>query len=73
MIDCVRTTQRNVKSGPPGRWACGGPPPGCSKPRFRKVIGYLDLAKLVIAIEQHALLIAENNRDRQETREPVTV
>jgi Transposase, Mutator family len=32
MIDTVRTTQRNVKPGPPGRWACAGRPPGCSKP-----------------------------------------
>ena len=33
-------------TGPPARWDCAGPPPGCSKPRrqFRKIIGYSDLA-----------------------------
>ena len=41
--------------------------------QFRRIIGYRDLAKLVIAIERHALLVAENNHDRQETRQPVTV
>ena len=41
--------------------------------QFRRIIGYRDLAKLVIAIERHALLVAEKNRDRHETREPVTV
>ena len=41
--------------------------------QFRRIIGYKDLAKLVIAIERHALLVAKNNHDRQETHEPVTV
>ena len=41
--------------------------------QFRRIIGYRDLAKLVIAIERHALLAAQKNRDRQETRETVTV
>ena len=41
--------------------------------QFRRIIGYRDLAKLVIAIERHTLLVAENNRDRQQAREPVTV
>ncbi len=39
----------------------------------RNPIGYRDLAKLVIAIERNVLLVAEKNRDRQETRDPVTV
>ena len=33
MIDTVRTTSAMSSTGPPGRWACGGPRPGCSKPR----------------------------------------
>jgi putative transposase len=33
MIDCVRTTQRNVKHWSSGEMGCGGPPPGCSKPK----------------------------------------
>jgi hypothetical protein len=41
--------------------------------QFRRIIGYRHLAKLVIAIERHALLAANDNRDRQETRELVTV
>ena len=41
--------------------------------QFRRIIGYRDLAKLVIAIERHASLAAETNRDRQETRPAVTV
>ena len=55
--------------------ASAGPPPGCSSPSSSsaRIIGYRDLAKLVIAIERHALLVAEKNRDRQETRQPVTV
>lgn len=32
-----------------------------------------DLAKLVIAIERHALVAASKNPDRHEVREPVTV
>jgi hypothetical protein len=41
--------------------------------QFRRIIGYRDLAKLVIAIERHTLLVAEKNRDTHETREPATV
>ena len=41
--------------------------------QFRRIIGYRDLARLVIAIERHALLVAEKNPTRQQTREPVTV
>jgi putative transposase len=33
MIDCVRTTQRNVKHWSSGEMGCAGPLPGCSKPR----------------------------------------
>jgi len=41
--------------------------------QFRRIIGYRDLAKLVIAIERHAILAGHNNSDRQEIAEAVTV
>jgi len=75
MIEIVRYTQRNVKRWQDGdmrkRWTAAGML--AAEQQFRRIIGYRDLAKLVIAIERHALLVAERNRDRQETREPVTV
>ena len=75
MIEIVRYTQRNVKRWQDGdmrkRWTAAGML--VAEQQFRRVIGYRDLAKLVIAIERHALLVAENNRDHHETREPVTV
>jgi hypothetical protein len=39
----------------------------------RRMIGYRDLATLVIAVERHAILAAPKNTDRQEIPEPVTV
>jgi putative transposase len=75
MIEIVRYTQRNVKRWQDGdmrkRWTAAGML--VAEQQFRRIIGYRDLAKLVIAIERHALLVAEKNRDRQESREPVTV
>ncbi|MGZ6638486.1 MAG: IS256 family transposase, partial [Solirubrobacteraceae bacterium] len=75
MIEIVRYTQRNVKRWHDGdmrkRWTAAGML--VAEQQFRRIIGYRDLATLVIAIERHALLVAEKNRDRQETREPVTV
>jgi putative transposase len=75
MIEIVRYTQRNVKRWHEGdmrkRWTAAGML--VAEQQFRRIIGYRDLAKLVIAIERHALLVAEKNRDRQETRQPVTV
>jgi len=75
MIEIVRHTQRNVKRWQPGdmrkRWTAAGML--VAEQQFRRIIGYRDLAKLVIAIERHALLAAEANRDHQETRQPVTV
>jgi putative transposase len=75
MIEIVRYTQRNVKRWHDGdmrkRWTAAGML--VAEQQFRRIIGYRDLAKLVIAIERHALLASENNRDRQETTEPVTV
>ena len=42
--------------------------------QFRRIIGYRDLATLVIAIERHAVTAADtNNTERQDTLEPVTV
>jgi transposase-like protein len=75
MIEIVRYTQRNVKRWQDGdmrkRWTAAGML--VAEQQFRKIIGYRDLAKLVIAIERHTLLTAEKNRDPQETRQPVTV
>jgi len=75
MIEIVRYTQRNVKRWHDGdmrkRWTAAGML--VAEQQFRKIIGYRDLAKLVIAIERHTMLVANNNRDHQETREPVTV
>jgi transposase-like protein len=75
MIEIVRYTQRNVKRWQHGdmrkRWTAAGML--VAEQQFRRIIGYRDLAKLVIAIERHALHVAETNRHRQETRQPVTV
>jgi putative transposase len=75
MIEIVRYTQRNVKRWRDGdmrkRWTAAGML--VAEQQFRRIIGYRDLAKLVIAIERHAVLVAEKNRHRQETRQPVTV
>jgi len=54
MIDCVRTTQRNVKrwsSGEMGlRWTATGTLE--AEKQFRKVVGYTQLPQLAIAIER---------------------
>jgi putative transposase len=75
MIEIVRHTQRNVKRWQDGdmrkRWTAAGML--VAEQQFRRIIGYRDLAKLVIAIERHALLAAPKNPDHQETAEPVTV
>jgi hypothetical protein len=41
--------------------------------QFRRIIGYRDLAKLVIAIERHALIAVPKDQPRQGIAEPVTV
>jgi putative transposase len=75
MIEIVRSTQRNVKRWQDGdmrkRWTAAGML--VAEQQFRRIIGYRDLAKLVIAVERHALLVAPTTLDRQENREPVTV
>jgi len=75
MIEIVRHTQRNVKRWRDGdmrkRWTAAGML--VAEQQFRRIIGYRDLAKLVIAIERHALLVAEKNHQRQQLAQPVTV
>ncbi len=75
MIEIVRYTQRNVKRWRDGdmrkRWTAAGML--VAEQQFRRIIGYRDLAKLVIAIERHALHAAPKSLDRQEVAEPVTV
>ena len=75
MIEIVRHTQRNVKRWRDGtmrkRWTAAGML--VAEQQFRRIIGYRDLAKLVVAVERHAPHSAPNNPDHRETREPVTV
>jgi len=75
MIEIVRHTQRNVKRWQDGdmrkRWTAAGML--VAEQQFRRIIGYRDLAKLVIAIERHTMPDANKNIDRQEQTEPVTV
>ena len=57
MIEIVRYTQRNVKRWQEGdmrkRWTAAGML--VAEQQFRRIIGYRELAKLVIAIERHAV------------------
>jgi hypothetical protein len=53
------------------RWTAAGML--VAEQQFRRIIGYRDLAKLVIAIERHAFLVAEKNNKRQAHAQPVTV
>jgi len=75
MIEIVRYTQRNVKRWQDGdmrkRWTAAGML--VAEQQFRRIIGYRELAKLVIAVERHALRTAAGNLDRHEIPEPVTV
>jgi putative transposase len=75
MIEIVRHTQRNVKRWRDGdmrkRWTAAGML--VAEQQFRKIIGYSDLATLVIAIERHALHTTQPGVDRQEVAEAVTV
>jgi putative transposase len=54
MIECVRRSARNVKRWQSGdmclRWTAAGMLE--AKRRFRRIIGYADLAKLVTAIDR---------------------
>ncbi len=75
MIEIVRHTQRNVKRWRDGdmrkRWTAAGML--VAEQQFRRIIGYRDLAALVIAIERHALHTAPETLDHQEVAELVTV
>src|SRR5918994_3398349 len=75
MLEIVRYTQRNVKCWQDGdmrkRWTAAGML--VAEQQFRRIIGYRDLAKLVIAVERHALRNASKNPDRREIAAPVTV
>jgi putative transposase len=75
MIEIVRYTQRNVKRWRDGdmrtRWTAAGML--VAEQQFRRIIGYRDLAKLVIAIERHTLVVAQKNSRRQEIEQSVTV
>jgi putative transposase len=75
MIDTVRTTQRNVtnwSSGEMGlRWTSAGMLE--AEKQFRKVIGYLDLPRLAVAIERRLHLPQPNTVPTQETAIAVTV
>ena len=78
MIEIVRYTQRNVKRWQDGdmrkRWTAAGML--VAEQQFRRIIGYRDLAKLVIAIERHAdrvKLAATSSPTHTDTIEAVTV
>jgi hypothetical protein len=75
MIEIVRYTQRNVKRWRDGdmrrRWTAAGML--AAEQQFRQIIGYRDLAKLIIANERHTNLAARPNPDRVKIAEPVTV
>ena len=66
MIEIVRRTQRNVKRWQDGdmrkRWTAAGML--VAEQQFRRIVGYSDLAKLVIAIEQHRLALNSNPTPR---------
>src|SRR3954466_7281227 len=66
MIEIVRYTQRNVKRWQGGdmrkRWTAAGML--VAEQQFRRIIGYRDLATLVIAVERHAMTV---NRSAQLT------
>jgi putative transposase len=75
MIDCVRTTQRNVKhwsSGEMGlRWTAAGMLE--AEKQFRKVIGYLQLPQLATAIERRLHLPQPNQSTTEEPPIAVTM
>lgn len=73
MIEIVRSTQRRVTRWHDGdmrkRWTAAGML--LAEEQFRRIIGYRDLAKLIVAIERHALIAAI--QDRQDAPEAVSV
>jgi putative transposase len=78
MIEIVGYTQRNVKRWQGGdmrkRWTAAGML--VAEQQFRRIIGYRDLAKLVIAIERHTdrvKLATTTTVTHTQTSEAVTV
>jgi putative transposase len=75
MLDCVRTTQRNVKhwsSGEMGlRWTAAGMLE--AEKQFRKVIGYTQLPALAVAIERRLHLQPTQPTTTREAAITVTV
>jgi putative transposase len=75
MIDCVRTTQRNVKNWSSGemglRWTAAGMLE--AEKQFRKGIGYTQLPPLAVAIERRLHLPQANPTTTQEAAIAVTV
>jgi len=76
MLEIVRYTQRNVKRWRDGdmrrRWTAAGML--VAEQQFRRIIGYRDLAKLVIAIERrHATLPTPTTITPQKAPQPVTI
>ena len=75
MIEIVRYMQRNVKRWREGdmrkRWTAAGMLE--AEQQFRRIIGYKDLAKLVIAIERRHATLAAPNHHHREVAEPATV
>jgi putative transposase len=73
MIEIVRHTQRNVKRWQDGdmrkRWTAAGML--VAEQQFRRIIGYRDLAKLVIAIERHHLTTTVAQPDNQQPTQTV--
>jgi putative transposase len=70
MTEIVRHTQRNVKRWRDGdmrkRWTAAGML--VAEQQFRRIIGYRDLAKLVLAIERHT----RHDHDEQQLHTPTT-
>ena len=75
MLEIVRYTRRNVKRWQDGdmrkRWTAAGML--VAEQQFRRIIGYRDLAQLVIAIERHALPTPPKTPNQQEVAQLVTV
>ena len=72
MIEIVRYTQRNVKRWQDGdmrkRWTAAGML--AAEQQFRRIIGYRDLAKLVIAIERHHTRVIDTTPKTIKTTAP---
>ncbi len=75
MIEIVRYTQRNVKRWRDGdmrrRWTAAGML--VAEEQFRRIIGYRDLAKLVVAIEREVSPPSPADVERKEVPEAITV